>query len=125
MRFRHRSRPIRGTEVDCRWRFCLAAMRRQTSDIFAIVNTNAHSDHLGSNLALKRLSGAPITAHEQDALALTREHQWGGSPFLVGPADRLLRGGDATELGDRRSETAHLRSAFLRHRSRLRLVSIS
>ncbi len=86
----------------------VAKLGRRAQDIVAIVNTHAHGDHLGSNLELKRASGAPIMAHELDAPALSREHQWGGPTFTAGPADRSLRDGEVIDLGDRELEVVHL-----------------
>jgi glyoxylase-like metal-dependent hydrolase (beta-lactamase superfamily II) len=81
---------------------------REPTDIVAIVNTHGHGDHLGSNLALREISGAPVMIHELDAPLLLKEHRWGGLPFLADPADRKLRDGEVIRVGSREIEVVAL-----------------
>lgn len=86
-------------------------------DIKLIVVTHAHTDHAGSAASLRRLSGAPILAHEDDADFYSRKEPMtycatglAGRLFLKTSAplepyegftpDIMMRNGDAMNLKD-------------------------
>lgn len=50
----------------------LGELGRKASDIRSIVLTHCHPDHAGSAAALRRLTGAAIYMHEEDAVLLRR-----------------------------------------------------
>lgn len=50
----------------------LGEIGRKASDVRSIVLTHAHPDHAGSAAALRRLTGAAIYMHEEDAVLLRR-----------------------------------------------------
>ncbi|NMN07582.1 MULTISPECIES: MBL fold metallo-hydrolase [Novosphingobium] len=86
-------------------------------DIKLIVVTHAHTDHAGSAAALRRLSGAPILAHQDDADFYSRKEpmtycttSWVGKLFLKTPVphepydgfvpDIMMTNGDTFNLLD-------------------------
>ena len=79
--------------------------------ITAIVNTHGHWDHVGGNRELKKLTGAPIYIHEQDARFLTDGRLHLGS--MMGnnenspAADKLLKEGDIVKVGKHNLKIIH------------------
>ncbi len=72
--------------------------------IVMIINTHAHWDHIGNNVAMQQLTGAPILIHEADAGCLQDSlynlaERFGGDGD-GGEAARLLHDGDTIELGE-------------------------
>ena len=71
--------------------------------VSAIVNTHGHWDHVGGNRDLKKLTGAPIFIHEEDAKFLTDGKLNLGS--MMGKnetspqGDRMLKDGDVVKVG--------------------------
>ncbi|MBP7232990.1 MAG: MBL fold metallo-hydrolase [Syntrophaceae bacterium] len=68
-----------------------------------IVNTHGHVDHIGGNAEMKRLTGAKIIVHKDDAFMLT------GTPASIlrmfhadpsPPADVLISDGDLLSVGN-------------------------
>ncbi len=70
--------------------------------ISAIICTHGHFDHIAGADALRRLTGAPLWIHADDANALTdplvNASQLAGTPLRQQPADRLLADGDEIVL---------------------------
>lgn len=68
-----------------------------------IVNTHGHSDHIGANSEIKRVTGAPLLIHQADAAMLEDAKlnlsQYIGRPILSVGADRLLKDGDTIAVG--------------------------
>lgn len=73
------------------------------AEIAAIINTHGHWDHVGGNIELRQLSGAPIMIHADDAEMLSQPELNMSPHFHVqgrgGTAARLLREGDSIEVG--------------------------
>jgi len=65
----------------------LAALGAGLRDVALVVNTHAHWDHVGGNLAIRAASGAQVCIPAAEA------------PELPGGADRLLQDGEAIDLG--------------------------
>jgi glyoxylase-like metal-dependent hydrolase (beta-lactamase superfamily II) len=86
----------------------LAKIGRSPADVGVIALTHAHGDHFCGNEELKRLSGAPIFAHELEADALEEPLHWLDREITPGPADCGLRDGDVLDLGGRSLEVVHL-----------------
>lgn len=90
-------------------------------DIRLIVVTHAHVDHAGSAALLRRLSGAPIVAHENDAPHYSRAVPmsfcptgWFGRLFLKTPLMRAPYEGFAPDILLSKADTLDLRSYGLR-----------
>jgi glyoxylase-like metal-dependent hydrolase (beta-lactamase superfamily II) len=89
----------------------LAAVKRRSWTITAVLNTHAHFDHTGANGAVVKGTGAPLIVPKVDAPSIAQAHMAGrlyglvvaGSP----PPDRLVDEGDVIEVGD---EKIHVRS---------------
>jgi hydroxyacylglutathione hydrolase len=69
----------------------------------AIVNTHGHFDHVGANSEIKRVTGAPLMIHAQDAPMLGQLSQhaaaWGLKAEDSPAADRELADGDEIKVG--------------------------
>ncbi len=83
-------------------------------DIGLIINTHAHSDHIGGNSAIQARSGAPIAMHEYEGRPINQGDWWGAGlrylqqeapPFRVA---RYLHDGDVLRFGDLRLEVLHV-----------------
>jgi len=92
-----------------------------------ILNTHAHIDHILLNGKLKKLYGARIAVHEQDAAALAK-FRWYllplGKTRLSPPADVILKDGDVIDIGAIDLEVIHTPghtpgSVCFRHRKKL------
>lgn len=72
--------------------------------IVKIVNTHAHPDHTCGNAKLKKLTGAPIIIHEDDAAAMTSPHSLDFARMLgcneLPPADQTVTDGDTITAGE-------------------------
>ena len=88
-----------------------AALRRDDLRPAVIIDTHNHIDHIAANNYLKDLYRAPLLVHEADAPGLTNPvlnlSALGLGKFSSLPPDRLLRDGDAIEVGDLRLEVLH------------------
>ena len=79
--------------------------------VTGIVNTHGHWDHVGGNKELKKLTGAPILIHEQDADFLTDGRLHLGS--MMGKnenspqGDRILKEGDIVQVGKYEFKVVH------------------
>jgi glyoxylase-like metal-dependent hydrolase (beta-lactamase superfamily II) len=82
----------------------IARARRRRVTISLIVTTHGHIDHLEALADLKRITGAPVAVHELDAPMLSDEMMSGAALFGFSQRgarpDKLLREGDAVELGE-------------------------
>ncbi|MCU0560482.1 MAG: MBL fold metallo-hydrolase [Desulfobacterales bacterium] len=69
-----------------------------------IINTHGHFDHVGANARLKKVTGAPISAHASDAPLLGQLSRmaamWGMSAEDSPPPDRLIDEGDRIVVGE-------------------------
>ena len=68
-----------------------------------IVNTHGHVDHIGGNAEMKKLTGAKIVIHEEDAVMLTSTplamlRMFGAAQSP--PADILVRDGQTISVGN-------------------------
>jgi glyoxylase-like metal-dependent hydrolase (beta-lactamase superfamily II) len=66
--------------------------------LHVIANSHGHIDHVFDNAALKRLSGAPLAIHPDDAYRLTGENVY-GLEMEPSVADRELREGGRLSIG--------------------------
>lgn len=83
-------------------------------NIKILLNTQAHFDHVGGMAEIKKLTGAQMMIHENDAQVLA---DGGKSDFAMGgnkgttfapvKADRLLHDGDTVRLGDMKIVALH------------------
>lgn len=64
-----------------------------------IANSHGHIDHVFDNGPLKRVSGAPLAIHPDDAYRLTRPNSYGFEVEVVAP-DRDLHDGEQLRIGD-------------------------
>lgn len=68
-----------------------------------VLLTHGHLDHIGGIAAVRRLTGARVAIHGDDAPMLTDPHLNGsarfGMPITAEPPDRLLRDGDEVRVG--------------------------
>lgn len=76
-----------------------------------ILLTHGHLDHIGGLEACKAATGAPVLIHPDDAPMLTDPRRnfssLFGQPLIAPAADRLLRPGEAIEVGGDRIEVRH------------------
>jgi hydroxyacylglutathione hydrolase len=93
-----------GTDVRDQWTAIVDEALRQSLKIDLILNTHGHPDHFAGNDLLSRAFGAEVAIHEYDGLKLTDTVLNGSKMFgldmRVSPADRLLKDGEAVEVGD-------------------------
>lgn len=91
----------------------MAVLNPNRFKLHAIVNTHGHGDHIAGDVALKKLTSAPIWVHEADAAMMTDPMAnllaWAGVNVETAPADRLLREGDVITIGDRQPDAVVLR----------------
>lgn len=92
----------------------LAAHGVSLAEIGLIINTHAHSDHIGGNRAVRGACGAPIAMHEYEGLPINRGDWWAtglryldqeAPPFRV---DVYLHDGDRLRVGDVEFEVLHV-----------------
>lgn len=74
--------------------------------IHVIANSHGHIDHIFDNAAIKRISGAPLAIHPEDAYRLSGDNVYG---LEVEPsaADRELVEGDVVDIGQLRFRVLH------------------
>ncbi len=82
----------------------IQAVKNADCDLDFILLTHGHFDHILSVDALRKLSGAPLYIHEEDAPMLTDAHKNAFYTFFrvdrtYAPADKLLHEGDLLMLG--------------------------
>ncbi|MBX9599953.1 MAG: subclass B3 metallo-beta-lactamase [Bryobacteraceae bacterium] len=88
----------------------MAAIRKlnlKPEDIRYLLASHAHNDHVGGLVEMRRLTGAKILLSAEDAPQFERggldDPQFGDSlSYEGGKADRLLKDGDAIEVGSTR-----------------------
>jgi glyoxylase-like metal-dependent hydrolase (beta-lactamase superfamily II) len=87
----------------------IGELGREPNEVAAILNTHGHGDHIGANVALASLTGAPVAIHRDDAFYLLSATQmWGDTPIRTAPPDRVLDDGDVLTFGEHRLEVIHL-----------------
>jgi len=88
----------------------LALAKKHNVRITTIVNTHGHVDHIGGNEDMKKLTGADIIIHAEDADMLTntpREllRMFDAKPSP--PADRMVQDGDTIQVGSVKLRVIH------------------
>jgi metallo-beta-lactamase class B len=85
-----------GYEENVPWiRESIEALGFKIRDVKYMLNSHAHSDHLGGHAFMKELTGAQVIMSEADGAALAR----GGNGFKAVTANRLVKEGDKVTLG--------------------------
>jgi glyoxylase-like metal-dependent hydrolase (beta-lactamase superfamily II) len=81
----------------------LTALAKHGLTCKMIFNTHTHWDHTGGNAELKRVTGAPIVTHADEAAALGSAAEqasfFGMSVPSSPPADQLVKEGDTVQVG--------------------------
>jgi glyoxylase-like metal-dependent hydrolase (beta-lactamase superfamily II) len=89
----------------------LSALSENGLTAVALVHTHAHLDHVGVSALLKRITGAPLLLHEDDAPlygALEQQAEMFGFDIEApGTVDRFLAHGDRVECGSGALEVVH------------------
>lgn len=69
-----------------------------------IINTHGHVDHIGGDYLMRKLTGAPVLIHEDDADRLEKEddflREFSKGTAKAFKADRLLHDGDTIQIGE-------------------------
>jgi hydroxyacylglutathione hydrolase len=88
-----------GGDVD---RILMVLAENQLKCIF-IINTHTHFDHIGGNVELKNVTGAPLVTHPDEVSGLARSEEaarlFGYDIPSSGSPDRLVRAGDVIKVG--------------------------
>ena len=88
-----------------------AAVERDDLQPVVIIDTHGHIDHIAANSYLKEIYNVPLLIHQTDANSLTDPalnlSALGFGNFNSPPPDRLLRDGDAIDVGALRLEVLH------------------
>ena len=77
----------------------LKALRELNAQLLYIVNTHGHPDHITSNAALKKATGAKLMVHELDAYRLASTTSDLFTNIEPSTPDVLLKDGDVIEVG--------------------------
>jgi glyoxylase-like metal-dependent hydrolase (beta-lactamase superfamily II) len=88
----------------------IAETKKSNLRINYIVNTHGHVDHIGGNSQIKKLTGAKIIIHEEDAIMLTATpasmlRMFGATQSP--PADILVRDGQLITTGNIELKVIH------------------
>lgn len=89
----------------------LNVITRERLAVKYIINTHGHADHIAGNEKLKKIVGAPILIHRDDAEMLTNARHnlsmYIGESIAFDPADKLLNDGDIINVGQLELKVIH------------------